>query len=255
MITIINKKYFFIFVISLCFTHSTFDAIIDDLLKGKTDKTNLNEITKLINDNPNDIDAVFVQALIEEDGEKAIELFSKYYEIDKEEKYDELLIKKIADYNYSKGLYIKAASWYKIIPEKYPKSEYLESSINYYLNSLLVSGNYEEVEQLIIDYKKKYPKINFNDNKENKNKDNKNKQSNVTYSVLVGSYEQYKIALDYKRMLSKEGFLCRIEDVQINGQNYYALKIGYYKNKKTAENILKRLKSRVGITNAIILEN
>ena len=56
-------------------------------------------------------------------------------------------------------------------------------------------------------------------------------------------------------MLSKEGFLCRIEDVMINNKKYYSLKIGFYKNKKTANNILKRLKSRVGINTAIIVEN
>ena len=56
-------------------------------------------------------------------------------------------------------------------------------------------------------------------------------------------------------MLSKEGFLCRIEDVVINGENYYSLKIGFYKSESTAQNIIKRLKSRLGINNAIIIEN
>ena len=89
----------------------------------------------MINDNPDNIDAIFLEALIEEDGEKAIELFSKYYEIDKEEKYDELLIKKIADYNYSKGLYIKAANWYK----KSADQNYVDAQYN--LANLYLRGD------------------------------------------------------------------------------------------------------------------
>jgi len=34
----------------------------------------------------------------------------------------------------------------------------------------------------------------------------------------------------------------------------YALRVGSYKNKKSAENIKKRIKSRLGLSNLIVIE-
>jgi len=249
-----------IIIISICLPKDEIDTMIEKVLDGKittTDNNFYQNINEVINKDSTNINALFLKGIIEENGENALSLFQSYYERNKDKKYNELTIKKIGDFNYSKGLYIQAAEWYKKIPDNYPKSSYLKSSINYYLNSLLVSGNFKEAEIAIKKYKKKFPQVNFNDItdhgiKESKNKPNK---SNLTYSVLVGNYETYKAALNYKKHLSNEGFLCRIEDVTINGEKYYSLKIGYYKSDKTAQNILKRLKSRLGITNAVIVSN
>ncbi len=72
---------------------------------------------------------------------------------------------------------------------------------------------------------------------------------------MVGNFKKYRDALDYKKILSKEGFLCRIENIKINNLDYYSLKIGYYKDKQTALNSIKRLKSRLGINDAVIIKN
>ena len=57
-----------------------------------------------------------------------------------------------------------------------------------------------------------------------------------------------------KRILSREGFLCRIEEVQRGLDTFYAVRIGNFKNKSLATKEQKRLKYRIGIYDSIIIK-
>ena len=250
-------RLFLIIIISLIYPNMVLKTI-DDFVEGSNRKSK-DEIQALIKKYNNHDQILVLMGLSEYNGETAVDYFESYYNQKQTDEYMDFVIKKIADFYYARGMYITASKWYEKIPESYPDSKYLKSGINYYINSLLISGNFDEAEDKIDLYKEKFPNILFNENNENISKTEKNKETklkkNLTFSVEIGNYDNYNTALNYKKMLSKEGFLCRIEDVMINNKKYYSLKIGFYKNKKTANNILKRLKSRVGINTAIIVEN
>jgi len=251
----------FMFCVSFLLSNNKIDMMIEDIMLGNMDRKYLKKkynVNEIIKNNLNYSNTAFLQGLIENDGEESVKYFKKYYESNNDGKYNEVSIKKMADYYYSKGSYIQASKWYRIIPEKYPKSKNIKASINYHLNSLLISGNYKEEKNFHEHYKKTFPHLKFNDDstiKEQPNKVQPNIDNKYMYSVLVGNYEKYNIALDYKKNLSKEGFMCRIENIYIDNKQYYSLRIGYYKTEKTANNIMKRLKSRLGITNATIITN
>ena len=55
-------------------------------------------------------------------------------------------------------------------------------------------------------------------------------------------------------MLSKEGFLCRIDQILINGETFYAVRTGTFKTKKIAKKEQMRLISRIGIYDSMIIE-
>ena len=106
----------------------------------------------------------------------------------------------------------------------------------------------------------KYPNLKFNsefydrDNKNNINKKEKKTKIGVNYSVEVASYGTYAKAMSLKSILSSEGFLSRIDESFINNKKMYVLRVGYYKDRQTAENIKKRIRSRLGLSNLIVIE-
>ena len=245
------------FVVLSIFSILFSNQLIEDIINGNLEiDENLNVIDAFLLKNKGSADAILLQALITKDGTIASKFFEDYYNQNGSNKYDEICIKKLGDYYYAKGSYVAAGNWFEMIPEKFPQSKYLKSSINYHLNSLLISGKFSEADKLEKEYRSKNYQFNFNS--ENNLDHDKKKvalDNEVVYSVLVGNFKKYRDALDYKKILSKEGFLCRIENIKIDNLDYYSLKIGYYKDKQTALNSIKRLKSRLGINDAVIIKN
>ena len=111
--------------------------------------------------NKNDSKNNFLKGLIEIDGEISKDYFKKFYDENPKNIYADLSVVKVADYYYSRGIYMQASNWYKKIPEEYPDSKYIEKSISYYLNSLLVSGHKDTADFYINKFKKEFPKLRF----------------------------------------------------------------------------------------------
>ena len=199
----------------------------------------------------------FVNGLLEIDGEKSNDYFIKYYE-SKDADYREEAIMKIAEYYYSRGSYLQSSNWYKKITSKYPESKYIDTAVNYYINSLVIVGKKDSAifySQLFND---KYRHLHFNDaylkpKKEKFNLKNNNILETI-YSVQVGSYRDIQKAKKRKRILSREGFLCRIDEVKRGFDTFYAVRIGSFKNKSLATKEQKRLKYRIGIYDSIIIK-
>ena len=189
---------------------------------------------------------------MEVDGEMAESYFQKYLIKEPKGNYAELCISKLAEYNYSKGLYLESSKWYRKIPNNYPGSNRLETSISYFLNALVISGQSDSARYYANLYKNKYPKISslnnsfLTDNKTQASKKNK-------YSVKVGSYDKLSTALYYKNILQKEKFSVIINEEKKGSKIIYHLLIGEYKNKKNAVNVKKRLLSRLGISDCEII--
>jgi len=199
----------------------------------------------------------FINGLMEVNGNIANEYFVQYYE-SKDIDYREEAIFKIAEYYYSRGSYLQSSNWYKKITSNYPESKYIDTAINYYINSLVIVGKKDSAifySQLFND---KYKHLNFNDAYLNPQKEKfnttKNKNLKTIYSVQIGSYRDIQKAKKRKRILSREGFLCRIDEVRRGLDTFYAVRIGSFKNKSLASKEQKRLKYRIGIYDSIIIK-
>ena len=246
--------FFLVTFISLLFNNEI-DKIINEVINGNNNYTDI-EITKEL-EKYTDSNSLILKGLIENDGDKSFDYFSEYIKVEKDGPYSELATSKISEYYYTQGLYIKASKWYKKTIFNYPNSNKINYSINYFLNSLSVSGNLDSAKYYAKILKEKYPDLKFNSKfyDKNNNNDNKKIELNKKYSVEVGVYEKYRTASYYKGILSSEGFLSRIDEVNVNNKTLYALRVGYYKEFSKANNIKKRIFSRLGLPNLSVMES
>ena len=250
-----NKYYILFFLLHLIFSSNQTEKIVRSIENGTFD----NKEHKFSNID----ESLYIKGLIELDGEKSKKYFIDFYSKYPDNKYADDSVVKVAEYYYSKGYYVRSSEWYKKIPINYPKSDYLEKSISYYLNSLIIIGESDSARYYTRKFKKQYPKIKFNNAflknyKEEKKIDIVKEKvvlynETVKYSVQIGTYENYQTALSKKRMLSNEGFLGRIDEVNSNGRKLYSVRIGYYKKRISAEKEMSRIKSRLGIYDSIII--
>ena len=112
-------------------------------------------------------------------------------------------------------------------------------------------------------FKNKYPKLDYSEeyliesNKNKKSNFSQKKSKNISkkiFSVQIGSFKNYDLAKNKKRMLDREGFLSRVEEVYVNGQIFYAVRIGLFESSKLAKKEQVRLISRIGLYDSIIIE-
>ncbi len=214
----------------------------------------------LSKDNPeND----YLNGLIEYDGKKSNEYFENFYKVNPDDEYADDAVVKVAEYYYSSGLYIKSSEWYRKIPFEYSESHHLDKSIAYFLNSLLIAGHKDTVSYYVGIFKDKYPKLDYSneylfesDMKKTPNpyKVKSNKINKNYFSVQIGSFKNYDLAKNKKRMLHSEGFLSRIEEVSVNGQIFYSVRVGLFDSLKLAKKEQIRLISRIGLYDSIIIE-
>ena len=217
-----------------------------------------NKINSIMNSDDNQ--NMFLKGLIEPEGSLSKLYFEDFYMNYPQNKYADFSVVKIADYYYAKGLYIQASDWYKKIYSEYSNSVHLEKSISYYLNSLLVSGHKDTANFYIKKFKKDFPSLKFANDSSLSSNTSKNllkKENNLItkkYSVQIGSFKNYDLAKQKKNILTNEGFFCRIDQILVNGNSFYAVRSGTFKTQKLAKKEQVRLISRIGLYDSIIVE-
>ena len=143
---------------------SKVNVMIDEILSGKSQYSN-DELFLKINDMnaKNSQNILILKGLIESDGEKSFNYFKDYIDSNVDKKYNELAILRISEYYYISGLYIKSSEWYKKLIMNYPDSKNLKSGINYFLNSLSVSGKLDSAKYYSKILHDRYPDLKFNE--------------------------------------------------------------------------------------------
>ena len=266
--------FFFIFLISFPILDDiSLEKSIDYILDGNyiykdkyvsnknSESLYYNAIYKHLSSNNSKND--YLRGLIEDDGKKSSEYFESFYNSNPNNEFADDAVVKIAEYYYSSGLYIKSSEWYRKIPFEYSESNHLDKSIAYFLNSLLIAGHKDTVSYYMGIFKDKYPKLDYSNEylfeSQMKKTPNpykvKSKKINKNYfSVQIGSFKNYDLAKNKKRMLDGEGFLSRIEQVSVNGQVFYSVRVGLFDSLKLAKKEQVRLISRIGLYDSIIIE-
>lgn len=221
-----------------------------------------NSIYKVLSTDKSEVG--YLSGLIEYDGEKSSKHFKEFYNNNPKNEYADDAVVKVAEFYYSSGLYIKSSEWYRKIPFEYSNSNHLDKSVAYFLNSLLIAGHKDTVNYYVEIFKDKYPKLNYSNEylfesqiKKNKKKSyysEPKKNNKKLFSVQIGSFENYDLAKNKKRMLSREGFLSRVEEVSVNGKVFYSVRVGLFESSKLAKKEQVRLISRIGLYDSIIIE-
>lgn len=252
-----NILYFLLFSVIIS---DDLDKMINDLISGEN-RYSFNELRLHTEQTSKGNDkALILKGLLEIDGEKSFTFFKNYIEKNKNGDYSNLALSRIADYYYTQGLYGKSSQWYKKLLFNSKPIDNLVPSINYFINSLKVSGKLDSAKYYTKLLENKYPDLSFNakfyskENNSSKIKKNKKSYSEESYYVQIGLYERYSDATYNRSILLSSGFLSRIDEVLVDSRTLYALRVGYYSDIQKAENIKRRIRSRLGLTGLEIIE-
>ena len=277
-----NLLIFTLIVSSILFSQSEIDEMIEEVYTGKTSSAfeQMPRMKREFSDIPS---LLFLDALIDQDIDRSIEKFKKFFKYYESSEYADDAIMKISEYYYTKGSYIESSKWLKKINLYYPESEHINRSLNLYIRTLSLSGKEDTAKQYLQTFKKKYPDSSFDtyildnydvaskqkldkkdgkstllqaveDLKESLTPKQKNKKK-YRYSVQIGAYSNMDNAVQVRDELLSLNFNTRIDIIYLStkDKNLYAVREGYFKSKEYASGTQKKIKSRTGY-NAIVVD-
>ncbi len=206
----------------------------------------------------NNPDYIFLDALMEFNGDSASNKYQKFYYTYPKHKYADYAVFELGSYYYSKGYYINSSSWFKKIPVHYHKSNLLEKSIEMFFNSMVVAGFIDSLSYYSNIFSKLYPNMDMNSYSVifpyelDINKKTIIDDENIKYTIQIGAFEEYKRAESRLYMLRSEGFSVNIIEQKKDGIDFYLIREGEYSSKKSANKIAMRIKARTGLSSIII---
>jgi len=270
-------KYIFI-LFAVIYSQEDIDNAIKNVMDGNIEGAS-EVVKKYQRSNPNNPSIMYLDALLEIDGNIAKDKFLEVYKRHGSSEFGDDSVMKIAEYYYASGSYIKAAEWLKRIPLFYSRSEYVDHSIKLFLNSHIVAGNKDTAIYYAKVFKKQFPAMDVDQkmrdlielNKEHQVKKdegidvvgsikdifNKVKDEITSpipegnYSIQVGAYGSKKNADSQTDLLSAAGLNARTE--KLISRNLHAVRVGYYASKEEAKEDLDKINSIID-GKAIIIE-
>ncbi|UCD38663.1 MAG: SPOR domain-containing protein [Fidelibacterota bacterium] len=136
------------------------DYYFNLVYQGKVEEV-AEALPQLYRQYPNDGTVLYLEGLITQDGDAAVELYKRLANLYPSSPYADDALLKIGEYLYARGLYVQAAQFLKRIPVHYPRSDLIYPGIRLFLNSLLVSGNRDTAHFYVQVFSRRYPEIEF----------------------------------------------------------------------------------------------
>ena len=278
------------FCLSILPAQDHLDALIQNVLHGSRDSAAV-YLPTMEQRYPNNPSLMYLKGLLENNGEKAMVIFSKLYNTHPSSEYGDDAVMKVAEYYYAAGMYVKAANWLKKMPIYYSRSEHIERAVKLFLNSLIVSGHKDTAVFYSRVFKRQFPALDvdgkINDLLRDFKKSDQEKKSakefapkfstpGVTpveimdetpivtidannasgiYSLQTGAYSVKENAESQKINLIILGFSARINKLYKSNRTLYAVRIGHYDSKKDAQKVGAQIKAKLGINTIVITNN
>ena len=205
---------------------------------------------------PNDPGVLYINALLTEDGNNSIEMYTDLIKKYPNTKYAPYAYMKIGEYFYARGLYTQASKLLKDIPIKYPRFADVQRATNLMINSFNAIGEADSARYYGLIIKSMFPKVDIEiDNLNEKNKPlaqvfdfKKKRHADLgSYVVQVGAFSTKENAKRLKLQISQLGHDVTINNVDSNGKILYAVRVNRFKTKNRAEKIGKDIKSKIGV--------
>ena len=247
--TLTINFFIFLFFLSSLFSFDINTAISQALKDSINFKKEI-----LFSSGADNADYIFLDALIEFNGDSASKKYKNFYYNYPQHKHADYAVYEIGSYYYSKGYYINSSSWFKKIPIHYHKSMLMEKSIEMFFNSMIVSGFADSLSYYGNIFSKLYPNLDIGSYSINfpyEFKLNK-EEKDIKYTIQIGAFEEYKRAESRMYMLRSSGFSVSIIEQKKDGINFYLVREGEYSTKKSANKIAMRIKARTGLSPIIV---
>tara|TARA_B100000003_G_C10916726_1_gene365554 strand:+ start:451 stop:1218 length:768 start_codon:yes stop_codon:yes gene_type:complete len=250
-----NKIIFLVAFTSILLSQNI-DLYFSLIEEGKIDgvKENLPELLSKFPESPG---VLFLRALLNEDGDSAIEQYKDILKNFPGSIYAPESAMKIGEYFYARGLYTQAATLLKNIPIKYPRYPQMQRLTDLMINSFNAIGEADSAKYYSLIIKSMFPSVETNiEIKDNKLSQvfsfRKNSEKLGPYVVQVGAFSNKENAKRLKLQVSQLGHDVVINKVDSNGKTFFAVRINRFKSKIKAEEIGKEIKSKLGVNYRVL---
>ena len=248
-----NRFGFVFLLVSLSFGQNI-KLYLSLIEEGKIEGVKEN-LPELISKYPNNPSVLYLKALLIQDGNSAIKLYKDLLKKYPNSKYAPNSAMKISEYFYARGLYTQAATLLKNIPIKYPRFADIQRVTNLMVNSFNAIGEADSARYYALIINSMFPNVDTGiDILSDKDKPlsqifdfNKKRSDLGPYVVQVGAFGNEKNAKRLKLQVSQLGHDVSINKVDSNGKRLYAVRVNRYKSKKQANEIGKKIKTKLGV--------
>ncbi len=213
-------------------------------------------LPELMSKYPTDAGVLFLDALLTENGELAIEKYKKIIKGFSNSKYVPHSAMKIGEYFYARGLYTQSANLLKEIPLKYPRYEEMQRLTDLMTNSFNAIGEADSAKYYGLLIKSMFPSIETNFKSENKlvqvfdfKKKNKNRGP---YVVQLGAFSNVENAKRLKLQVRQLGHDVTISKIDSNDKIFYAVRVNRFNTKFRAEEVGKNIKTKLGVNYKVL---
>ena len=220
------------------------------LYDGKTEGV-IEALNELNSKYPNNPDVLYLNALLEKNGEKSIEKYKFILKKYSQSRFSGDIKLKIGEYYYSKGLYTKSANMLKNLPLEHPQIQNIENAISLALNSFSAIGEQDSLKYYSLIYKSMFANIDFSI-KENNLKNNKkintikNHRGSKPFILQIGAFSNKQNATRLKLQVSQIGYDVNIKKINSNDKIFYAVRVVRFETKQLANQVGEEIKVKIG---------
>ena len=129
------------------------------------EKGNLSEVKEnlpeLLDRYPNEAGVLYIQALVNDDGEEAINQFRTIIDKFPESEFAVDCEMKIGEYLFARGLYSQSSIQFKKTIYKYPKGDHHQRAMDLMVNSYMTTGESDSARVALKTMKQLYPSLKF----------------------------------------------------------------------------------------------
>lgn len=219
---------------------------------------------------PNSPAPLFLEAYIEEDGDRAAELYRRLVDQYPQSQFTDHALLRLAQYYFTTGSYVVARQYLDNLVEQFPNSLLIPEAKYLAARCLIASGYFSTAEQELKELVKKYPKSPFKNqakaaladldqmvkrsSKATNSEDGALSPPSVPppsktkpYSIQIGAFSERANAQKLQQHFSQLGYACRIETKTINNSLFYLVRVGEFETEDQAVRFGEVFKNLHGI--------
>lgn len=221
---------------------------------------------------PNSTVPLFLEAYIEENGDRAIELYKQFVEKYPGSKFTATALLKLGQYYYAIGSYIAARQYLDNLVDQFPDSPLLPEAKYLAARCLIATGYYVTAEQELKAIIRQFSKSpfkkqakqelasldelatqdnsppRFNDATVNADLPFESHGGNGKYTIQIGAFQDQNNALRQKELYAGKGYLISIETKKVSNNLLYLVWIGEFDTEEQAARFGEVFKNLHGVS-------
>ena len=221
---------------------------------------------------PNSPVPLFLEAFIEENGERAIEIYQRIIREYPQSQFADRSLLKVAQYYYALGSYISARQYLDNLVDQFPESLLIPEAKYLAARCFIALSYYSSAEDELKQVIKKYSDSPFKaqakrdltllkelssqdrdspqigDEKMNPVSQRENLSLSSKYAIQIGAFREKDNALKLKTIYSDRGYLTTLESKYLDGDLLYLVHVGEFETEEQAARFGEVFKTVHGVS-------